>query len=169
MISRAFFLHIYNLLNVQWGLCSFAQWIILLPCFWSTPHSNWNKIHTPHCGLQDSTQTSLCLPLWPPLVPGGMKVFFPQGLHMCCSCCLESSVPILAWLFLLNFQISALNSPPGKPFLDALSNQYLPLLNSVTLFHSGNSFYFWASKPLFTTCLLNSPFCALYFSSKKWG
>lgn len=126
MISRAFFLHIYILINVQWGLCSFAQWIILLPCFWNTPHSNWNKIHTPHCGLQDSTQTSLCLPLWPPLVPGGMKLFFPQGLRMCCSCCLESSVPILAWLFLLNFQISALNSPPGKPFLDALSKSVPP-------------------------------------------
>lgn len=68
----------------------------------------------------------VCLPLWPPLVPGGMKLFFPQGLRMCCSCCLESSVPILAWLFLLNFQISALNSPPGKPFLDALSKSVPP-------------------------------------------
>ena len=65
-------------------------------------------------------------------------MLFAQGLCMSHSCCLESSVPILACLFLLSFQISALNSAPGKPFLDALSKSVPPSFDSVTLFHSGN-------------------------------
>lgn len=108
------------------GVCVVLHSGSFYPCFWSAPIlTRIKSIYSP-LYLQGPHKQVSAFPVTS-LVPGGMRVLFAHrafawAAHAAWRALFQS---LLDCFF--SFQISALNSAPGKPFLDALSKSNSPL------------------------------------------